>query len=127
MFFFSWISSANTSFAAPNDKIVKDAEANREQDQKKKELAEATIESQSLIGQAEAMIRDNNSVEGELSPLIESVKATATATDVTTIKSANDNLKNKLMELGSRIYQQEQANTTETQTNEDGSVDADIE
>ena len=109
------------------DKIVKDAEANREQDQKKKELAEATIESQSLIGQAEAMIRDNNSVEGELSPLIESVKATATATDVTTIKSANDNLKNKLMELGSRIYQQEQANTTETQTNEDGSVDADIE
>ena len=109
------------------DKIVKDAEANREQDQKKKELAEATIESQSLIGQAEAMIRDNNSVEGELSPLIESVKATATATDVTTIKSANDNLKNKLMELGSRIYQQEQASTTETQTNEDGSIDADIE
>jgi len=116
--------------------MVKDAEANKEADKKKREdvdarnhadaLADATEKSLKEHGD-KVSVEDKAKIETSLADLKEALKGT----DVDSIKSKTGALTEASMKLGEAVYksQQEQKpeEETSTETNKDNVVDADFE
>ena len=115
------------------DKLVKEAEAKREEDQKKKSMADARNNADSLIAQAEKLIRDNadkidDSDKKLLEEKISKVKEVLTKSDATNtdFEAPTKELNDTLMQVGQKIYQQPGATQTE-QKNDDWVVDGEVE
>lgn len=93
-------------------KKVQEAERNADEDKKLKELAELKNQSEALIYQTEKLLRENESVIGDLKPNIEqnilSLKGAIEAGDVMRIKSDMEALQTALHEVSSRMYGQQQ-------------------
>lgn len=119
------------------DKLVKEAEANREADKKKKESIEARNMADSSVYQAEKTLEDNKGKyeekDGEEAKAkieeLKKVLADANATKES-IEAATKTLTDIMMKIGQAIYAHAgdaKPEGTEEKKNDDGSVEADVE
>ncbi len=93
------------------DKMVKEAEANKEQDEKRKEEAEVRNEADSLVFQTEKAIKDlgdkvSDSDKEEAEDLIKKVKEALEKDNIDDIKEAKDKLQEKAMALATKAYEE---------------------
>lgn len=124
------------------DQMVKDAEANAENDKKKKELVEAKNQAEGLIHTTEKTIKDlgdkvsaadKEAVEKEIGAL----KTGLEAEDLSVIKEKTESLMQASMKLGEAMYKQQQAEQPQGgaeagagkggENPDEGVVDADFE
>jgi molecular chaperone DnaK len=119
------------------DKLVKEAEANREADKKKKESIEARNMADSGVYQAEKTLEDNkgkyDEKDGEEAKAkieeLKKVLADANASKES-IETANKALTDIMMKIGQAIYAHAgdaKPEGAEDKKNDDGSVEADVE
>lgn len=116
------------------DKMMKEAEANKEEDKKKKEEADLKNEAEQLVFQTEKSLKDlgekvEKKEKEETEALCKEVKEALEANDMDKIKETKDKLQEKAMALATKVYEQvqkEQAananantNTTEESSNEE--------
>ena len=134
--------TSNTSLSEEEiDRMMKEAEANKEEDQKRKEEADLLNEAEQLIFQTEKSIKDlgdkitKEEIE-ETESLVKELKESLEKKDMEEIKTKKDKLQEKAMALATKVYeniQKEEANkqNTEKSTDEepkkDDTVDATYE
>ena len=122
------------------DKMVKEAEANKEADEKRKEEADVKNELEQLSFATEKAIKDlgdkiDDKEKQEAEDAVKEAKDAIESNDLDKMKAAKENLNDKAMKLGSKVYEEAaKANqsTTEdsnesTKTEDDNVVDADYE
>ena len=93
------------------DKMVKEAEANKEADEKRKEEAELKNEADSLVFQTEKAIKDlgdkvSDSDKEEAEYLIKKLKEALEKDNIDDIKDAKDKLQEKAMALATKAYEE---------------------
>ena len=110
------------------DKMMKEAEANKEADEKRKELADAKNDAEQTIFAAEGAIKDlgekvSDDEKKTIEELTEALKKELETDDVDKIKEATSKLQEKAMELAGRVYEEaakaNQEAAGETQTSDD--------
>ncbi len=118
------------------DRLVKEAEANRESDKLKKESIEARNHADSAIYQAEKTLKDNegkyDAKDGEdAKAKIEELKKVLEPSDASKadIDAKMNPLQEVMMKIGQAIYAQgtTDAETANNKKNDDGTVDAEVE
>jgi len=118
------------------EQMVKDAEANKEADKKKRELVDAKNQADSLVNSTEKSLKEHgDKVEAADKETIEKAKdelaEAAKGDDVDAIKSKIEALGQAAQKLGEAVYkaQQEEAQTeaTESKKEDDNVVDAEYE
>lgn len=125
------------------DQMVKDAEANAENDKTRKELVEAKNHAEALIHTTEKSIKDlgdkvNTADKEAIEREIGALKTALEAEDLTVIKEKTESLMQASMKLGEAMYKQQQAEQPQpgsdagTQSggqngDDEGVVDADFE
>ena len=128
------ITATNTLSDEEIDKMMKEAEKNKEADAKKKELADAKNEAEQLVFQTEKSLKDlGDKVEEkekkDIEKLIEKVKKELAKDeiDMDDLKEAKDKLQEKAMELATKVYQQaqQQAETEEKDSKDNKKDNAD--
>ena len=117
------------------DQMVKDAEANKEADKKKRELVETKNQSETLTHQIDKQLKEHgDKISEEEKKAIEDAKATlidaSKTDDVSKIQEAIKTLTEASMKLGEAVYkqaQEEQAQSEQQGENtEENVVDADF-
>ena len=93
------------------DKMMKEAEANKEADEKKKALAEAKNEAEQMIFATEKSIKElGDKVDGkdkdEAEKLVKELKEKLEKDDAEEIKKATEKLSEKAMQLGAKVYEE---------------------
>ena len=137
------ITATNTLTDEEIDKMMKEAEANKEEDNKKKEAADTKNEAEQVIFMTEKAIKDlGDKVEDkdkkEAEKLIDKTKKALEGDDLDKIKEAKDELLKKANELATKVYEeaakqnQNTENTSdseekETKKDKDDVVDAEYE
>ena len=120
------------------DKMVKEAEANREQDNKRKEEAEVKNEAEQMIFQTEKSMKDlgeklDSKDKEEAESKVKTLKEALDKNDIEAIKKEKDALQETLYKLAAKVYENTNASnntTTEEKTEDkkdDSVVDADYE
>ncbi len=122
------------------DRMMKEAEQFASEDKKRREEAEAKNQADSLIYQAEKLVRDlgDNISTGEkdrINKAIEELRSAMNSNNMEEIKNKSEALTKVLHEFSSRMYQQAQDTSGSTQSgttgdqadNSDNVVDADYE
>ncbi len=115
------------------DKMVKEAEANKEADEKRKEQAELRNEADSLVFQTEKAIKDlgdkvSDSDKEEAEGLIKDLKDALEKDDIDDIKEKKDKLQEKAMALATKAYEEAaKAKQSEEATSTDSSSDDNIQ
>ena len=125
------------------DKMVKEAEANKEADKKKRETVDARNQADSIIHATEKNLKDHGgkisdaekkAIESGISDLKNSLKGT----DTEEVKKKTQNLVQASMKLGEAVYKSQQKNSEKKSSdknsasenkgkNKDNVVDADFE
>lgn len=120
------------------EKLKKEAELHAEEDNKAAALAEAKNKAESMIYQTEKQMKEfgdkiDGSLKLEIEGKIQAIKDVKDSEDTDKINSAINDAQQTLMKIGEQIYkaQQEAAKTqtepeVNTQTNADGTVDAEV-
>ena len=135
------ITATNTLTDEEIDKMMKEAEANKEEDNKKKEAADARNEAEQVIFMTEKALKDlgdkvSDKDKEEAEELIEKTKKALEKDDIDKIKDAKDELLKKANELATKVYEEaaKQNKTEEEPTEEkedkkdkDDVVDAEYE
>ena len=115
------ITATNTLSDEEIDKMMKEAEKNKEADAKKKELADAKNEAEQIINMTEKAIKDlgdkvSDSDKKEAEELIEKTKKAMEGEDAKEITEAKDKLLEKANALATKVYEsaakEGQENTT---------------
>ena len=105
-------------------KMVKDAEANKEKDKKKRETVDVRNQADTIIHTTEKNVKEHGSkiseadkkaIENGISDLKNSLKGT----DTEAIKKKTQDLVQSSMKLGEAIYKSQQKNSTEQKTESD--------
>ena len=118
------------------DKMVKEAEANKEADNKRKEEADTRNEAEQTIFATEKAIKDlgdkcDSSLKEKAESEIKDLREALTKNDVEDIKNKTKALNETAMSLATKVYEQAQnaqsANNTQTEEKNDGVVDAEYE
>ena len=122
------------------DKMVKEAEANKAADEKRKEEADTKNEAEQLIFMTEKSIKDlgdkvDKKDKEEAEGLIKDLKEAMDKNDIDDIKAKKDKLNEKAMALGAKVYEEaakkaqaEQNNSEKSDDKKDNDVkDADYE
>ena len=122
------------------DKMVKEAEENREKDEQRKAEADTKNELEQLIFSTEKAIKDlegkiSDTEKTEAEDAIKEAKEAMESNDIEKMKSAKDKLNEKAMALGAKVYEelnkaqaQNAENTESTEEKKDDNVvDADYE
>ncbi len=120
------------------EKMRKEAEENKDADEKKKALADARNEADQMIFTTEKAIKDlGDKVDAKdkdaAEKLVSDLKKELEGEDVDKIKDATSKLQEEAMKLGAKVYEeankkaQEEANTKSNKSNEDEVVDAEFE
>jgi len=114
------------------DKMMKEAEANKEEDEKRKEVADAKNDAEQSIFAAEGAIRDlgdkvKDDEKKEIEDKIKAVKdeMAKDSIDLDSLKNKTKELQDKAMELAGRVYQQAGANANANNTSSDDSSSSD--
>ena len=139
------ITATNTLTDEEIDRMMKEAEANKEKDSKARDLADAKNDAEQVVFMTEKAIKDlgdkvNESDKKEAEKLIEKVNKAIEKEDVEEIKSAKDKLLEKANAFASKVYEEAAkanegaANNSESEStedskdkNDDNVVDADYE
>jgi len=91
---------------------MREAESHAEEDKRFKELTEAKNQAEALIYQTEKLLKENESVIGDLKTKIlekiSELRSAVEAEDLNRIKTASEALQNSLHEVSSKIYGQQQ-------------------
>ena len=133
--------TSNTSLSDDEiDKMVKEAEANKEKDAERKEKADTKNDIEQLTYATEKAIKDLGDKIGdkekeEAEEAVKEAKEAVETDDLDKMKAAKDKLNEKAMALGSKVYEEaskNQANnnteeTKEEDKKEDNVVDAEYE
>lgn len=121
------------------EKMRKEAEENKDADEKKKALADARNEADQMIFTTEKAIKDlGDKVDAKdkdaAEKLVSDLKKELESEDVDKIKDATSKLQEEAMKLGAKVYEeankkaQEEASTkSDNKSNEDEVVDAEFE
>ena len=105
------------------DKMVKEAEANKEKDAERKEKADTKNEIEQLSYATEKAIKDlgdkiGDKEKSEAEEAVKEAKEAVETDDLDKMKAAKDKLNEKAMALGQKVYEEasknNQANTSET-------------
>ena len=104
------------------DKMVKEAEANREQDNKRKEEAEVKNEAEQMIFQTEKSMKDlgeklDSKDKEEAESKVKTLKEALEKNDIVAIKKEKDALQETLYKLAAKVY--ENTNTTNETSEEE--------
>ena len=134
------ITATNTLSDEEIDRMMKEAEANKEKDAKAKELADAKNDAEQVVFMTEKAIKDlgdkvSDSDKKEAEKLMDKVKKACEQEDVEEIKSSKDKLLEKANAFASKVYEEAakaNQNTSEkeeetTDKKDDNVVDADYE
>ena len=136
------ITATNTLTDEEIDRMMKEAEANKEKDEKAKSLADAKNDAEQVIFMTEKAIKDlgdkvSDSDKKEAEELIEKVNKAIEKEDVDEIKEAKDKLLEKANAFASKVYEdaaKANQNTSDSEEkeeskdkDEDNVVDADYE
>ena len=136
------ITATNTLSDEEIDRMMKEAEENKEKDAKAKELADAKNDAEQIVFMTEKAIKDlgekvSESDKKEAEELMDKVNQAIEKEDVEEIKNAKDKLLEKANALASKVYEeaakanQNGENPTEesnaNEKNDDNVVDADYE
>jgi molecular chaperone DnaK len=90
-------------------RMVKDAEVHSEDDKKKRQLVEARNQLDSLVFQAEKMLRENSDkvpaeLKGEVESAVSEAKSKLDAADYDTLVKARENLESRVHKIAETIY-----------------------
>ncbi len=96
------------------ERMVREAEANAEQDKQRKEEVEVRNNADSLAYAAEKMLRDNEDkvpaeLKSEVEGKIAQVRSALQSGDAAQIKRASDELNESMQKVGAAVYSQQQA------------------
>ena len=110
------------------DKMVKEAEANKAADEKRKEEADTKNEAEQLIFMTEKSIKDlgdkvDKKDKEEAESLIKDLKEAMDKNDIDDIKAKKDKLNEKAMALGAKVYEEAAKKAQAEQNNADNSED----
>ena len=118
------------------DKMVKEAEANKEADAKRKEEADVKNEIEQLTYATEKAIKDLGDKIGdkektEAEDAIKEAKEALESNDIEKMKTAKDKLNEKAMALGQKVYEEAAKNnqnqeTTNEENNTDNNTDDNV-
>ena len=121
--------TSNTSLSDEDiEKMVKEAEANKEEDKKKKELVDTKNDIEQLIYATEKAIKDlgdkvDSKDKDAAEEAIKEAKEALESDDIDKLKKAKENLNDKAMELGKKVYEEaakaNQANSESKEEKED--------
>ena len=105
------ITASNTLSDEEIDKMMKEAEANKEADNKKKEEADAKNDAEQVVLMTEKALKDlgdkvSSKEKEETEKLIEKTKKALEGSDVEEIKKAKDELLTKANELATKVYEE---------------------
>ncbi len=116
------------------DKMVKEAEANKQADEKRKEQADTKNEAEQLIFATQKSIKDlgdkvDEKDKKEAEDLIKDLEEALKKEDVEDIKAKKDKLQEKAMELGAKVYEEaaKKAQSENKEESNDGVKDAEYE
>ena len=125
--------TSNTSLSDEEiDKMVKEAEANKEEDKKRKELADTKNEIEQLIYATEKAIKDlgdkvDSKDKDAAEEAIKEAKDALETDDIDKLNKAKENLNDKAMELGKKVYEEaakaDQANAESNEENKEDKKD----
>ena len=131
------ITANNTLSDEEIDKMMKEAEANKEADQKRKEEADVRNEAEQLIFMTEKSIKDlKDKVSSEdkekAETKVKALKEALEKGDIEEIKAKKDELQETAMELGAKVYEeaaknQENNETSNEEDKKDDVIDAEFE
>ncbi len=119
------------------ERMRKEAEEHKAEDEKRKEEADTKNEAEQLVFQTEKSLKDlgdkvTDSEKTEVEGLIKDLKDALEKNDLDDIKSKKDKLQEKAMALATKVYeeaakqQQANTNTTEESSNTTSSSDNDV-
>ena len=129
------ITATNTLTDEEIDKMMKEAEANKEEDNKKKEAADTKNEAEQVIFMTEKALKDlgdkvTEKDKKEAEELIEKTKKALEGEDLEEIKKSKDNLLTKANELATKVYEEaaknNQTESSETNAKEDTKSNDDV-
>ena len=111
------------------DKMMKEAEANKEADEKRKAEADARNEAEQTVFATEKAIKDlgdklTDDEKKTAEDLIKDLNKALEGTDVEEIKEKTSKLNEKAMELATRVYQEAAQNNAGTSTENDSDDEA---
>ena len=125
------ISSSTNLSDEEIDKMMKDAEANKEADEKRKQEADTRNDADAMIFQTEKAIKDlgdkvDSKDKEEAESKIKDLKDAFTKNDIDDIKKKTESLQEVAMKLATKVYENASANnnvsaSTETTTEENSS------
>ncbi len=111
------------------DKMIKEAESNKEEDKKRKEEADVRNDAESLVFQTEKTLKDfgdkvSSKEKEEIEDLVKELKEKLEKDDTEDIKSATEKLSEKIMAISSKVYEEaakekEAASNTERPSEEE--------
>ena len=110
------------------DKMVKEAEANKEKDAERKEKADVKNDIEQLTYATEKAIKDLGDKIGdkekeEAEEAIKEAKEAVETDDLEKMKSAKDKLNEKAMALGSKVYEEASKNQQSAESNDETKED----
>ncbi|MEL6856847.1 MAG: molecular chaperone DnaK [Pseudomonadota bacterium] len=110
------------------DAMMKDAEANAEEDKKRRDLVEAKNNAESLAHQTEKQLEEHgdkvgDDVKKEIEDAIAALKTSAEGEDAADIQEKHQALMNAAMKLGEAIYGAQQAEDANTDAAADAAAD----
>ena len=110
------------------DKMMKEAEANKEADEKRKETAEVRNEADQLVFQTEKAIKDlgdkvDSKDKEEAEDLVKDLKKALEGDDIDEIKEKKDKLQEKAMGLATKAYEEAAKARQENESSTDDSED----
>ena len=110
------------------DRMMKEAEANKEADAKRKEEAEIRNDAEQMVFATEKTLKDfgdkvKDDEKEKLEDLSKKVKDALEGDDTEEIKKASEELSNAVMELSSRVYQEQAAESQANAENGNASDD----
>ena len=118
------------------ERMRKEAEEHKAEDEKRKEEADTKNEAEQLVFQTEKSLKDlGDKVESkekeEIESLIKEVREAIDKNDIDEIKSSKDKLQEKAMALATRVYeeaakQQQSSNTEEANDTSSNNNDSDV-
>ena len=114
------------------DRMMKEAEANKEADKKKKEEADLRNDAEQMIFQSEKALKDlgdkvDSKEKEEVENIVKELKEALEKNDMDKVKTIKENLQEKAMNLSAKVYEQaakeQQENSNNETVNDDSKKD----
>ena len=117
------------------DRMMKEAEANKEADKKKKEEADLRNDAEQMIFQSEKALKDlgdkvDSKEKEEVENIVKELKEALEKNDMDKVKTIKENLQEKAMNLSAKVYEQaakEQQENSNNETANDASKKDDVQ